>query len=163
MWIVVISDFQCARCRSVAQEIIPALRREFIETGMARLAFVNSPQDSHINARFAAHAALCAGASGRFWEMHDSLFATLPAWERMTDPRPFFDSLAVRAGVPAEHQLGCTERQGLSNLITEDMERSEASGAADVPTMSVGDRQFSGDGLTLDAVRVAVRAALAKP
>lgn len=159
VWIVVISDFHCERCQAVALEMVPILRREFIETGVARMAFVTFPQDSRFNSRFAAHAALCAGSSGRFWEMHDSLFATLPTWDRMNDPRPYFDSLAVRAGARPEDQRSCTERQRLLPLISDDIERSQAAGAVVVPTVIVGDHRLAGDSLTLDAVRGAVKAA----
>ena len=40
-----------------------------------KLAFKNFPLGFHKEARIAAEAALAAGAQGKFWEMHDKIFA----------------------------------------------------------------------------------------
>lgn len=162
LWIVVVSDFQCRACADLALNVLPEVRRDFVDRGLARLAFVNAPQDEHFNARFAAHAALCAASAGRFWEMHDSLFSTQPQWARREDPRPFFDSLAVAAGVPAEAQSSCTARNRLLNLLREDIERSRASGATEVPTLFVGERLMARGQLTTRTVRRAIEEELAK-
>jgi protein-disulfide isomerase len=162
LWIVVVSDFQCPACRAFALDVLPAIRREFVDAARARLAFMNLPQDTHFNARFAAHASLCAASAGRFWEMHDSLFANQARWARLDDPRPYFDSLAVASGVPAGMQAQCTARQPLLRLLTEDIERSRASGARTVPTVFVGNRRLAERDLTVAGVRRAVQAELAR-
>ena len=162
VWLVLVSEFQCERCRTVATDILPAIRREYVEPGNVRVAFVNWPDERHFNSRFASHAALCAGAAGHFWEMHDSLFASVPQWERLPDPQPFMDSLAVSLGVSPDAQHFCTTRQRLSNLIESDRERSEKSGATVRPTAFVGEEKLDGDNLTLWNVRRALDAALAR-
>lgn len=160
VWIVVVSDFQCEACRRLALDVIPELRRDFVDRGTARLAFMNLPQDDHFNARFAAHASLCAASAGRFWEMHDSLFASQPRWQRTPDPQPFFDSLAVSAGVPLELQSRCTARQPLLRLLSEDIERSQGAGVTRVPAVFVANRRIPDAELTLAGVRRAVEAAI---
>jgi protein-disulfide isomerase len=162
VWLVLVSEFQCARCRMVATDILPAIRREYVDPGKVRVAFVNWPDERHFNSRFASHAALCAGAAGHFWAMHDSLFASLPRWERLPDPQPFMDSLAISLGAAPEAQHSCTSRQRLSNLLEGDRERSERSGAAVRPTAFVGTKTLDGDNLTLWSVRRALDAALAR-
>lgn len=162
MWLVLVSEFQCERCRTVATEILPAIRREYVDPGKVRVAFIDWPDERHFNSRFAAHAAFCAGVAGHFWEMHDSLFATLPQWERLPDPQPFMDSLSISLGTDPKAQHFCTERQRLSNLIEEDRVRSEASGATVRPTAFIGTEKLEGDNLTLWAVRRALDAAIAR-
>lgn len=162
VWLVLVSEFQCERCRTVATEILPAIRREYVDPGKVRVAFVDWPDERHFNSRFAAHAAFCAGAAGHFWEMHDSLFATLPRWERLPDPQPFMDSLAIALGAEPDAQHFCTERQRLSNLIEEDRVRSEESGATVRPTAFVGTEKLDGDKLTLWSVRRALDEAIAR-
>lgn len=160
LWIVIVSDFQCNACRRFALDVVPALRRDItLQPSAINLAFVNSPQAQHFNARFAALAALCAAASGHFWEMHDSLFATLPRWERTPDPRPFMDSLAVAIGAPPAAQRDCVARDRLLALLEGDQERSARSGATDLPTVFVGDRRLAAAELTIDGVRRAIVAA----
>jgi protein-disulfide isomerase len=159
VWVVVVSDFQCQPCRDFALDVLPSIRRDFVDRGRVRLAFMNLPLDQHFNARFAAHASLCAAVAGRFWPMHDSLFATQERWRRTDDPRPYFDSLAVAAGVPAHAQAGCTKRQPFLRLMNEDYERSRAAGATEVPTVFVGDVRLTGSALTSAALRAAVERA----
>ena len=43
--------------------------------GKVRIAYRDFPLSFHPNAKPAAVAARCAGAQGKFWEMHDALFA----------------------------------------------------------------------------------------
>ncbi len=155
-FLVVVSDFQCAECARFARELVPRLRRELVDNGMARLAFVNFPQESHFNARFAAHAALCAGASNHFWAMHDTLFATQAAWARRDDPRPFFDSLAVAVGSDSGTQRECTTRLRMMRLLTSDIERSQSAAVRVVPTLLVGSTALSGADLNLARIRRAV-------
>ena len=155
-WVVVISEFQCATCRRLALDVLPAIRRDIVERGTAHLAFVNTPRTEHFNARFAAHAALCAASAGRFWEMHDSLFATLPHWDRLPDPQGYFDSLAVSAGVPAEVQAQCTAHQRLLRVIEGDLRRSAQAGVTDPPAVFVGERRLPASELTVEGIRRAI-------
>jgi len=106
-WVVVISEFQCEACRRLALGVLPAIRRDIAERGVAHMAFVNAPRDEHFNARFAAHAALCAASAGRFWEMHDSLFATLG----VTDDAPyplFGEAILFHLVLRMEGELVCS-------------------------------------------------------
>jgi protein-disulfide isomerase len=155
-WVVVISDFQCDECRHFAMDVLPALRRDIVEQGTANLAFVNNPQDAHFNARFAALAALCAASAGHFWEMHDSLFATMPQWRRNPDPRPYMNEMAVAIGVPAEQQRDCVDRNRLLALLEGDLARSAQSGAVELPAVFVGDRRLARRELTLAGIRRAI-------
>ncbi len=159
LFVIVVSDFQCSQCRAFAREVLPVIQRDYIQTGIARLAFVNAPQDVNFNARFAAHAALCAASAGKFWPMHDTVFATQSTWARREDPRPFFDSLAVAVGVDSTAQGRCTQRQPLLALLTADMERSASAGVTSVPTLIVGEERLSGPALTLPRIHRAIRAA----
>ncbi len=72
--IVVFSDFQCPYCA----QLTATLRRVMEKYGkQVRLVFRNFPLSQiHSNAENAAEASICAADQGRFWEMHDLLFAT---------------------------------------------------------------------------------------
>jgi cyclophilin family peptidyl-prolyl cis-trans isomerase len=59
-------------------ELLGQLRAEFPDD--VRLVFRHYPLPQHPNAQMAAAAAEAAGAQGRFWEMHDALFATQAEW-----------------------------------------------------------------------------------
>jgi protein-disulfide isomerase len=74
--IVEYSDFQCPFCGRV----VPSLDKLFkAYPDKIRIIFKQYPLSFHANARPAAKAALAAGRQGKFWEMHDLLFANQTA------------------------------------------------------------------------------------
>jgi len=74
--LVEFSDFQCPFCGRYAQETYPQIVRDYVDAGKVRYAFMNFPLESLHPLAFGQHvAAACAADQGRFWEMHDRLFA----------------------------------------------------------------------------------------
>ena len=73
--LVEFSDYQCPFCGRFFLATLPALKRDYIDTGKVRYVFRDYPLDQiHPQARKAAEAAHCAGDQGKYWEMHDLLF-----------------------------------------------------------------------------------------
>jgi protein-disulfide isomerase len=71
--IVEYGDFECPSCKQAAPAVKLLLER-FAEK--VRFVYRHLPLlDVHPHAMGAAQAAECAGAQGKFWEMHDLLFA----------------------------------------------------------------------------------------
>ena len=70
------SDYQCPFCVRHFRDTLPQLEREYIATGKVKYVFRNFPIESIHPLAFKAHeAANCAGEQGKYWEMHDRLFA----------------------------------------------------------------------------------------
>jgi protein-disulfide isomerase len=79
--IVEFSDFQCPFCRKVG----PTLSRlldDYPEN--VRIVYKHLPLANHQAARPAARAAVAAGRQGKFWEMHDLLFANQQRLDEVT-------------------------------------------------------------------------------
>ncbi len=77
--VVEFSDFQCPFCQRWYYESLPEIREQVGE-GVA-IAFLHFPlTQRHPNAAGAHFAAECAGAQGKFWEMHDLLFERQDEW-----------------------------------------------------------------------------------
>jgi protein-disulfide isomerase len=78
--IMEVSDYHCPFCRRQTQQTFPQMNEEFIKTGRARYVFVDYPiAQLHPQAARAHEAAACAGEQGKYWQMHQSLFAAAPA------------------------------------------------------------------------------------
>ena len=70
--VVVFADFQCPRCKSEA----PVLRKEVDDRrGQVKLVFKHFPLPGHPRGEPAAIAVEAAHQQGKFWEMHDLVFA----------------------------------------------------------------------------------------
>ena len=104
---------------------------------------------------------MCASVQGKFWQMHESLFATQEKWEGQANPVPTFDSLAVAAGVDARAWRDCMTSHATAKLIDADHDRSRSAGVQSTPTFFIGDRKLEGAYPT-DAFRAAIDSALAR-
>jgi protein-disulfide isomerase len=161
VWLIEVSDFQCPYCKMWHDDSYAALDREYVQPGKVRLAYLNYPLEMHRNARAAAEAAMCGAVQGRFWELHESLFATQKTWEAQSDPMPTFDSLAVAAGAQPAAWRSCMSTHATAKLIDADRDRSARAGVQSTPTFFVGDRKIEG-AYPVDSFRVALDAALAR-
>jgi protein-disulfide isomerase len=75
------TDYECPFCGRHFRETAPKILKDYIETGKIRYVFSDLPLSMHAHAKKAAEAALCAGEQGKYWEMHDLLFANQQALE----------------------------------------------------------------------------------
>jgi len=74
--IVEFTDYQCPFCQRHSSRVFPELVEEYVKTGKVRYVFRDFPIASlHPQAPRLHEAAHCAGDQGRYWEMHDQLFA----------------------------------------------------------------------------------------
>jgi protein-disulfide isomerase len=69
------ADFQCPVCATFYEEVEPQLVEVYIATGKLRFTFRSMGLFIGPESEAAAEAAYCAGDQGRFWEMHDIIFA----------------------------------------------------------------------------------------
>ena len=162
VWLVEISDFQCPFCKQWHDETFAKIDQEYVKTGKVRMAYLNYPLTRiHKNAQLAAEAAMCAGAQGKFWELHNSLFATQTRWADAKTPIVVFDSLAKAAGVDLKRWDQCVTSHATAKLIELDRDRSTKAGVESTPTFFVGDRALAG-AYPVDTFRVAIDQALAK-
>ncbi|MCK9519216.1 MAG: thioredoxin domain-containing protein [Dehalococcoidia bacterium] len=76
------SDFQCPFCQRWNQQNLERVRERLGDD--VAMAFLHFPiTQIHPNAGNASVAAVCAGEQGKFWEMHDLLFARQQEWQNL--------------------------------------------------------------------------------
>jgi Na+/H+ antiporter NhaA len=146
------ADFACPFCAR-ATGVLDDLRRRFGDE--LRYVFRHLPlADVHPRAEAAAIAAEAAGAQGRFWEMHDLLFARQDELEDAD-----FVAHAAELGLDVERFLADLADERLARRVQEDVESAEASGAHATPTFFVGGLRHLGpwDAETLAAALEASR------
>ena len=102
-------DFECPVCASFAVIQMPTIKDQLINTGKVRWRYRDFPLPNHRYSRFSAHAAQCAGAQGRFFEMHDQLFYHHQWAQTGKDPSRLFRELAQAAAVNLDTYDACME------------------------------------------------------
>lgn len=138
------ADFECPFCAKAT-----GVSREVREHYGDRVRYVFrhlTLPEVHPHAELAAAAAEAAGEQGRFWEMHNLLFAHHDELE--------LEDLAGYAGLlglDVEEFLRGIHEQRHAARIREDVASAEASGARGTPTFFIGSTRHSGpyDALTL--------------
>jgi len=161
VWIVEISDFQCPFCKMWHDSTYPGIKKQYVDAGVVRMAYVNLPLSMHPNAVPAAEAAMCAAAQDKFWEMHDALFNSQTRWAPLPAPGPALDSIAMKVGVDAKAWHDCLKSGVMKRLITGDRERAAMSGAKSTPTFFVGNEGITG-AAPLDVFKSAIERARTK-
>ena len=156
IWVMIVSDFQCPFCAQWEQETSAGFFKEFVETGKVRVAFVNFPLSQHQNARPAAEAAMCAGAQGKFWAMHDRIFAQQATWSVLSMVGDYFDRPAAEVGVDMAAYKQCMGDHAMQALIDVDVDRASKGGANSTPTFFIGDTEKLAGAADLPAMREAI-------
>ncbi len=158
---IVVSDFQCPYCKQWHDQTYPALLNEYVKTGKVRVAYVNYPLAMHAQARPTAEAAMCAGAQGKFWQMHDAIFATQARWSRLPSADTVFAGLARGVGLEMSAWRRCMSSHAMMPLIEADRDRAVQAGVNSTPSFFIGTTQISG-AYPADSFRVAIDSALAR-
>jgi protein-disulfide isomerase len=161
VWILMASDFQCPYCKMWHDQSFAALRKEYVESGKVRMAFMNFPLDQHVQAMPAAEAAMCASAQGKFWPYHTALFESQADWEKPGDQSAKFEALATKVGVDVGRYRSCTQSHVMRALIMADRDRMATHGVQSTPSFFIGAQTMAG-ALPTDEFRRAIDAALAK-
>jgi len=111
-----------------------------------RTVFMNMPLESiHKFAFKAAQAASCAGAEGKFWEMHDRLFANQQAFEPWT-------AHADAVGIDATKFDACLASGKFDAEIRRQMAEGRKAGLTGTPAFMIGRAEPGGNTVKILAV-----------
>jgi len=143
--IVEYGDFQCPYCGD-AEPIVEEIMDQFGEA--IAFSFRNFPlKDVHEFAFDAAIAAEAASQQGKYWEMHDLLFANQSRLDR--------DSLlnmAEKIGLDLQRFKNAVQDEKLTEKIESDFESGARSGVNGTPTFFVNGARFDGGATDLYAL-----------
>lgn len=140
--IVEFSDYQCFYCRDFHHKQFTRLKKEYIDTGVAQFILKDLPLRTHAHAVPAAMAAHCAGAQGRFWDMHNALFAQ----QSRLGPKLYAD-LVQQLKLDETKFNACLESQAPGQAIGQDIGAARRLGFTGTPSFLIG--TIEGDVLTI--------------
>jgi protein-disulfide isomerase len=131
--IVEYGDFECPNCKQAAPALKLLLERF---AGRVRVVFRHFPlEEVHPHALAAAEAAECAGGQGKFWEMHDLLFANQDHLKTNQ-----LHSYAERLQLDMARYTSEMDDEVYRQRIREQMDGARRSGVRATPTFFVNGR-----------------------
>ncbi len=134
--IVTFSDYQCPFC-SRAEATVKEVRDTYGNN--VRVVFRDFPLSFHQNAEKAAEAAGCADEQGKFWPMHDKLFANQGALA-VDDLKKY----AGEVGLDAKKFDECLTSNRRAEPIKKDMADGGAVGVQGTPGFFINGRFLNG-------------------
>jgi protein-disulfide isomerase len=149
--LVAFSDFQCPFC-SRAVPTLKAIEDQY--KGKIRVAFKQMPLPFHDKAHLAAEAALAANEQGKFWEMHDKLFANQQALDR-----PNLEKYAEELGLNMAKFKAALDSGKFKERVDREAKEGNAVGATGTPTFFINGHILVG-AQPVDAFKTAIDAEL---
>ena len=104
-----------------------------------RLVFKDFPLPNHAEAQKASEAAHCAGEQGKYWEMHDAMFANQRALQV-----PALKQAARALGIDGEKFDQCLDSGKHTANVRADYELGEKMGVNSTPTIYINGRPLVG-------------------
>ena len=152
--LVEFSDFQCPYC-SLATPQLQAVLKAY--PTQVRLIFKQFPLDMHSQAALAAAAAVAAQKQGKFWQMHDALFAS-----RNDLRRPTILALASAIGLDVKRFEADIDSPEVRKAVAHDMEDGSNVGVMSTPTLFIDGQHYNGE-IKLDKLKPILDAELKHP
>jgi len=148
-------DYECPHCAR-AHPVVARVRESLGST--LRFVFRHFPlTEVHPHAEHAAEAAESAAARGRFWEMHDSIYAHQRDGLEDDDLAEYAAALGLDAG----EMLAEIEDEAHIERVKADFMGGVRSGVNGTPTFFVNGVRFDGDWTDAGAFAAALRDAAA--
>jgi len=136
--IVVFSDFQCPFCAMFAQAF-RELQTKGVDGIKTTFTFKNFPLRIHPKAPLAHRAALAAAEQGKFWDMHDLLFAN-----QQRAQRDDLIGFAKQLGLDMPRFLSDLESERITRVIDADMAEGEKRRINGTPTFYINGQEYVG-------------------
>jgi protein-disulfide isomerase len=144
--IIEYSDFQCPYCKKFTDDTEPQIVTAYVKTGKVYFEYHSvGPSSIGAESARAAEAAYCAGDQGKFWGMHDAIFANQGAENSgvMDDSH----LLAIAKTVPSLDSAqfeSCFSAGKYKDKIVQDGADAKAAGVNSFPSFMINGKLVVG-------------------
>lgn len=135
-------DFECPVCESYEQTM-EQVRQQYGQD--ITFQFRNFPLTSiHPNAFAGARAAEAAALQGKFWQMHDALYApqNWQQWSTSSDPTPYFNQYAQTIGLNVTKFKQDFGSDKVNAQVQADLNKANQLGLNGTPTFFLDGKQL---------------------
>ena len=149
--IVEFFDYQCPFCLKTNRAVEKAIKNH---PGKVHLVLKNLPLSIHPDSALAHQAALAAGEQGRFWEMHDLLFAN---YNKIKLPDLLHYAQQLHLDVPRFQKALASGR--FRHVIEDDRAMARGLGVSSTPTFFINGKSLIGQ-LSAEKLNAAIDEAI---
>ncbi len=161
--VIEFADFECPGCGQFATLTEPDVRARLVNTGQVRIRFMDFPLPGHENTWDAHLAASCANEQGKFWEMHDAIYANQDKWngEATKRPRGPLGDIAKTVGLDMAKYNSCMDAEKFRANVQANLLEGERRAVNQTPSFIVGDKLIPG-AISFDQFKALVDSAAKK-
>ena len=151
------ADFECPAC-SAYQPVLKDIKETFKDD--LRFVYRQFPLPMHKNGMGAALAAEAAGLQGKFWEMHDLLYAKQKEWGgKPTEDRTVFEKYAQELGLDMEKFKQDVNGDVAKGAVERGLESGKALNVRGTPTFFLDGEKLDNPA-NADAFKALIRSKL---
>ena len=152
--IIEYASLTCSHCAHFHTQILPDLKKKWIDTGKVKLVYRDYPLDQI--AVKAAQIAECVG-NDKYFGVLDIIFRGQPQWATGADPIAELAKPLRIAGLGEAEIKSCLANDAMLNAVLNDYRSGETLGVNATPTLFIGGQLYRGSRSVED-----IDAALAK-
>lgn len=134
--VVEYADYQCPACQGFEQNYYDTLIKNYVDTGKVYFTYVpfkviGDESDA------AAKAAYCAADQGKYWQMHDTLFANQGAENSGQFTTPRLKAMAQSIGLDMNQFNSCFDGNKYASQVSQDQADALALGLNSTPSFTI--------------------------
>ena len=145
--LVEFSDFQCPYCSAAVGQLKAVLK---MYPTQVKLIFKQFPLEMHPQADLAAAAAVAAQKQGKFWVLHDAMFAHPEELSRKG-----IVSLAQQNGLDMNRFENDIDSTAVRETVVRDVQDGNQAGVEGTPSVFINGQRYNGP-ITVDALKVII-------
>jgi len=144
--VVDFSNYLCGYCRSHASDVLPLIKRDYIDTGKIRYVFRDFPFSGQENVIRAGEAAACAAENNLYLEYHEALFRAQMQWASLSGPAldRYFTDLAGQIGIAPATFSQCLASGSKRAGVLADQKVATDLGLTGTPSFFVNGEKYTG-------------------
>jgi protein-disulfide isomerase len=135
--LVEFSDFQCPYCSRAVHKLAAILQAYPADV---KLVFKQYPLDSHPQAQISAQAAVAAHQQGKFWQLHDIMFANPNGLSRKS-----ILGWAASIGLDMKKFEADLDSDAVKKTVARDQADGDKAGVEGTPTVFINGQRYNGE------------------
>ncbi|MGA3292032.1 MAG: thioredoxin domain-containing protein [Candidatus Microgenomates bacterium] len=154
--IVEFGDYECPACGTY-NPIVTNVLTTFADK--VNFTFRDYPLSQHSKADISSYAADAAGLQGKFWQMHDKLYANQNDWVNASDTQAVFDGYAKELGLDVGKFDSDMNGSTVKDIVQKGVDDGNTVGLTETPTFYLNGQKINLSGAS-DQLLNAVQSAL---